>query len=71
MHTIRKKGRDVYVLSDQSKDLGENIVAVGKTKKEKKGFSASVLLCFCTIFAKNKKTVNISTTNNQRLLWAI
>lgn len=32
MHTIRKKGRDVYLLLDQSKDLGENIVARGKKK---------------------------------------
>lgn len=30
MYTIRKKGRDVYFLLDQSKDLGENIVARGE-----------------------------------------
>lgn len=30
MYTIRKKGRDIYLLLDQSKDLGENIVAVKK-----------------------------------------
>lgn len=35
MYTIRKKGRDIYLLLDQSKDLGENIVAVKKFKKMK------------------------------------